>query len=89
MVSRHPGCLGNSMRKMKRNKSSKGRYCASGNEEAYLEIQNFMQALRSYPRRFARTPGVSFEQHHGGRRPMKGNGGSRRAKPSDCDVPKS
>lgn len=36
----------------------------SGNEEAYLEIQNFLKALDSYPECFAQNPGVSFEQHH-------------------------
>ena len=38
--------------------------CVSGNEEAFLEIQNFLKALGSYPERFARNPEVSFEQHY-------------------------
>ena len=42
----------------------------SGNEEACLEIQSFLEALNSYPESFARNPGVSFEQHHSGFRPV-------------------
>src|ERR1039458_8122406 len=30
------------------------------------EIQSFLHALKSYPGRFARAPGVSFEEPHGG-----------------------
>jgi len=54
---------------MKRKKSSRGsdrvsnNDRVSGNEDAYLEIQNFLKALDSYPKCFAQKPGVSFEQH--------------------------
>jgi len=32
-------------------------------EEAQREIQSFLQALRTYPDRFAREPTLSFAQH--------------------------
>lgn len=54
---------------MERKKSSRGsdrvsnNDRVSGNEGAYLEIQNFLKALDSYPECFAQKPGVSFEQH--------------------------
>lgn len=35
-----------------------------GNQEAYREMQNFLEALDSYPESFTRNPGVSFEEHH-------------------------
>lgn len=89
MASRHLGCLGNSVRKRKRNKSSRGSARASGNEEAYVEIQSFMKALDSYPERFARRPGMSFEQHHRGFGRVKRRGVSIRAKQNDRDVPRS
>jgi hypothetical protein len=88
MVSRLPGCLGNAVRKIKRNRSPKGRDRVSGNEEAYLEIQNFIKALNSYPACFARTPGVSFDQHQSGLAAIKSNESSR-AKQNDCDVRRS
>ena len=31
--------------------------------EAQREIENFLQAVRSYPDRFAREPYLSFQQH--------------------------
>lgn len=49
----------------------------SGNEEAQLEIQKFLEALNSYPARFARNPGVSFAQHHSALTPVKRNGSGR------------
>jgi hypothetical protein len=33
------------------------------NEEARLEIQNFLHALDSYPTRAAKDPRISFQQH--------------------------
>jgi hypothetical protein len=36
------------------------------NEQVRREIQSFLHALKSYPGRFARDPGVTFEEHHGG-----------------------
>jgi hypothetical protein len=35
----------------------------TGNEQVRREIQSFLQALNSYPDRFARNPRVSFEEH--------------------------
>jgi len=32
-------------------------------EEAQREIQSFLQAIRTYPDRFAQEPHLSFEQH--------------------------
>lgn len=43
----------------------------SGNEKACLEIQSFLKALDSYAERFARKPGISFEQHHIESMPVK------------------
>jgi hypothetical protein len=33
------------------------------NEQVLMEVQSFLQALASYPDRFAKEPMVSFEQH--------------------------
>lgn len=33
------------------------------NKQVRREIQRFLQALDSYPDRFARNPGITFEQH--------------------------
>lgn len=33
------------------------------NREVKQEIENFLEALRSYPDQFARQPYLSFEQH--------------------------
>ncbi len=38
----------------------------SGNEQVRREIQSFLQALHSYPDRFARNPRLSFEEHRSG-----------------------
>lgn len=90
MVPGLAGCLDNSGRAMKGNKSPRrsGRVNrsdrVSGNEEACLEIQSFLKALDSYPERFARNPGVSFEQYHSGL--MSGRNGSSRAKQDDCEA---
>ncbi|HEY6372353.1 MAG TPA: hypothetical protein VIX37_17385 [Candidatus Sulfotelmatobacter sp.] len=35
----------------------------SGNEKVRVEIQTFLQALNSYPERFKRNPGITFEEH--------------------------
>jgi len=36
---------------------------ADRDEEVQREIQNFLQALRTYPDRFAQEPQLSFERH--------------------------
>jgi hypothetical protein len=36
------------------------------NRQARREIQSYLQALGSYPERFSRDPGVTFEQHLSG-----------------------
>jgi hypothetical protein len=33
------------------------------NEQVLMEVQSFLQALASYPDRFAKEPKLSFEQH--------------------------
>jgi hypothetical protein len=38
----------------------------TGNDQVRIEIQSFLQALRSYPKRFARNPRLSFEEHCSG-----------------------
>lgn len=35
----------------------------SDNERVRREIEAFLLALKSYPERFARNPGITFEQH--------------------------
>jgi hypothetical protein len=35
----------------------------SGNQQVRIEIQTFLQALHSYPDRFARNPGITFEEY--------------------------
>lgn len=35
----------------------------TGNDQVRIEIQSFLQALRSYPERFARNPRLTFEEH--------------------------
>ena len=35
----------------------------SGNKQVRSEIRSFMEALDSYPERFAEEPGITFEQH--------------------------
>jgi hypothetical protein len=35
----------------------------SRQEQAQLEIQNFLQALDSYPARVEKEPGISFQKH--------------------------
>jgi hypothetical protein len=35
----------------------------SGNEQVRVEIQTFLQAVNSYPDRFARNPDLTFEEH--------------------------
>jgi hypothetical protein len=36
---------------------------AQRENEVQREIENFLQAVRSYPDRFAREPDLSFQQH--------------------------
>jgi len=35
----------------------------SGNKQVRSEIRRFLEALNSYPERFAEEPGITFEQH--------------------------
>jgi hypothetical protein len=35
----------------------------SGNKQVRRELKKFLQALDSYPDRFAKNPKISFEQH--------------------------
>jgi len=35
----------------------------SGNDKVRIEIQTFLHALSSYPDRFKRNPGITFEEH--------------------------
>jgi hypothetical protein len=35
----------------------------SGNEQVRREMQSFLRALHSYPERFSKDPGISFEEH--------------------------
>jgi len=35
----------------------------SGNEQVSIEISAYLQALDSYPARFAKNPGITFEEH--------------------------
>ena len=47
-------------------KKSRQRVPAPGNSnehDVHREIDNFLQALSSYPDRFAREPYLSFQQH--------------------------
>jgi hypothetical protein len=51
---------------MKGNKTSPVRSIstpAARRPEVQQEINNYLTALASYPERFAREPGLSFEQH--------------------------
>ena len=43
-----------------------GRSPVTGNDQVRIEIQSFLQALRSYPERFARNPRLTFEEHCSG-----------------------
>jgi hypothetical protein len=36
----------------------------SGNEQVRVEIKTFLQALASYPNRFAADPRVTFDEYH-------------------------
>jgi hypothetical protein len=38
----------------------------TGNDHVRIEMQSFLQALRSYPERFARNPRLTFEEHRSG-----------------------
>ena len=35
----------------------------SGNDQARQEMQAFLEAIQSYPARFAANPGLTFEEH--------------------------
>jgi hypothetical protein len=49
--------------KSKAGQVSMGDNPLSGNEQVCMEIQIFLQALDSYPKRFARNPGITFEEY--------------------------
>lgn len=49
--------------KFKMNPVSLGENSVSANERVRSEIQVFLEALNSYPQRFAKEPGISFEEH--------------------------
>jgi hypothetical protein len=34
-----------------------------GNEQVRREIQSFLRALDSYPKRFSKDPDITFEEH--------------------------
>jgi len=51
--------------KSKVGQASMGDNPLSGNEQVRIEIQIFLQALNSYPKRFARNPGITFEEYCG------------------------
>jgi len=38
----------------------------TGNDHVRIEMQTFLQALRSYPERFARNPRITFAEHCSG-----------------------
>ena len=38
----------------------------TGNDHVRIEMQRFLQALRSYPERFASNPRLTFEEHCSG-----------------------
>jgi hypothetical protein len=50
--------------KSKRRQVRVGNQRLSGNEQVRREIQSFLRALHSYPKRFARNPDITFEEHH-------------------------
>jgi hypothetical protein len=49
--------------KSKMRQASVGDDQMSGNDKVRIEIQTFLQALNSYPDRFKRNPGITFEEH--------------------------
>jgi hypothetical protein len=49
--------------KAKSGRSREERNRVSRNEQVRNEIQNFLQAINSYPERFSREPRISFEEH--------------------------
>ena len=40
-----------------------GNYRLQGNEQVRREIQSFLRALDSYPKRFSKDPDITFEEH--------------------------
>src|ERR1700687_2727369 len=65
---RRRGCAGQGVVKINSQTRSvrTGERRRSENAQVRREIENFLQALHSYPDRFARDPRVTFEEHHGG-----------------------
>jgi hypothetical protein len=49
--------------KSKRRQVGVGDQRLLGNEQVRREIESFLRALHSYPERFSKDPGISFEEH--------------------------
>jgi len=58
--------MNSKMGRVRAEESRAGGNHVSGNEQVRREIQRFMQALRSYPERFARNPRLTFEEYCSG-----------------------
>jgi hypothetical protein len=43
----------------------------SGNDQVRREMQSFLRALHSYPERFSKDPGISFEEFRSEQVPPK------------------
>lgn len=52
--------------KCKMQQASVGDNPVSGNQQVRREIQTFLQALNSYPDRFASNPSITFEEYCSG-----------------------
>lgn len=59
------GCAGQGALEMKsqRRQVRVGDKRLSGNEQVRREMQSFLRALHSYPERFSKDPGITFEEH--------------------------
>jgi hypothetical protein len=65
--------------KSKMRRASVGDDQMSSNDKVRIEIQTFLQALSSYPDRFKRHPGITFEEHRGSLIPAAEAGSPRRS----------
>jgi hypothetical protein len=63
MRGRSPRCRGGLKMKSKRRQARVGDQRLSGNEQVRREIQSFLRALHSYPERFSKDPGITFEEY--------------------------
>jgi len=52
--------------KSKMRQVAMGNSLLSGNAQVRVEIRIFLQALNSYPERFARNPDITFAEYCGG-----------------------